>query len=514
MAEAAGHSPFRPPPAAASYLLTRAVLLRGLGFVYVVAFAILAHQLRPLIGARGLLPATAMLERASQYLGAPAAVFHLPTLFWLGASDGVLVAAAWVGVVLGALVMGGVVNAPILAASWALYLSFVHVGQVFYGYGWDILLCETGFLAVFLAPAWRVRLLHRAEPPPLIVIILFRWLVFRLMFGAGLIKLRGDPCWTELRCLDFHYETQPNPGPLSYYFHFMPAWTHTAGVIFNHFAEIVAPFGVFGPRRVRILAGAIIVAFQTVLILSGNLSFLNWLTILIALACFDDGVYERLAPRRLRQTLADLRQILLPPTKARRVVNAGIGSLVGLLSLGPVVNLLSTRQLMNSSFNPFHFVNTYGAFGGVERIRHEVVLEGTRDEASAPGASWQEYEFPCKPGDLRRSPCLITPYHYRLDWQLWFAGLSNFQREPWIVHLAYQLLRGDPLPKTLLARDPFPDEPPRFVRARLYRYRFMPGHARGQYWERELEDEYLHPLWLGHPDFRRFLASHGWLEAH
>jgi hypothetical protein len=240
---------------------------------------------------------------------------------------------------------------------------------------------------------------------------------------------------------------------------------------------------------------------------------LNWLTILIALACFDDGVYERLASRRFRLRLATLREGLKPATKARRVANVAIGVLVGVLSIEPVVNLLSTRQRMNSSFNPFHFVNTYGAFGSVERIRHEVVLEGTRDEASDPRARWQEYEFPCKPGDVRRSPCLITPYHYRLDWQLWFAGLSSFEREPWIVHLVYQLLRGDRLPKTLLARDPFPDPPPRFIRARLYRYRFAPGHADGRTWERALEDEYLQPLWLEHADFRRFLATHGWLDG-
>jgi hypothetical protein len=283
-------------------------------------------------------------------------------------------------------------------------------------------------------------------------------------------------------------------------------------VAFNHFAEIVAPFGVFGPRRVRIAAGAVIVAFQTVLILSGNLSFLNWLTILVALACFDDEVFERLAPRRLRLRLSEVRKRLAAPSRGRRIASAGIGVLVGVLSLGPVVNLLSERQAMNDSFNPFEFVNTYGAFGSVERERHEVVLEGTRDDAADPRAVWREYEFPCKPGNLYRSPCLITPYHYRLDWQLWFAGLSSFEREPWIVHLAYQLLRGDALPKTLLAHDPFPDLPPRFVRARLYRYRFAPGHAGGRYWERELEDEYLRPLWLGHPDLRRFLTAYGWLR--
>src|SRR5690349_18020404 len=216
MAEGETPSLFRPPPVGARYLLTRAVLLRGLGFIYVVAFAILAHQARPLIGAHGLLPATTFLARVWRHFEGPAAAFYVPTLFWLDASDAALAVAAWCGVVLGALVLAGVANAPILVALWALYLSFVHVGQVFYGYGWDILLCEAGFLGVFLVPLWRPKLVHRAEPPPLVVIVLFRWLTFRLMFGAGLIKLRGDECWRELRCLDFHYETQPNPGPLSH----------------------------------------------------------------------------------------------------------------------------------------------------------------------------------------------------------------------------------------------------------------------------------------------------------
>jgi hypothetical protein len=232
----------------------------------------------------------------------------------------------------------------------------------------------------------------------------------------------------------------------------------------------------------------------------------------VALACFDDGVFRRLLPGRFRARFADVATRLELPSRGRRIASVGIAVLVGVLSLGPLVNLLSERQRMNDSFNPFEFVNTYGAFGSVERVRHEVVIEGTRGEARDPGATWQEYEFPCKPGDVRRSPCLITPYHYRLDWQLWFAGLSNIQREPWIVHLVYQLLRGDAPVKTLLARDPFAKEPPRFVRARLYRYWFAPERSAGRYWERELEGEYLVPVSLEHQEFRRFLAAYGWLE--
>jgi hypothetical protein len=503
----------RPRSPGSDYFLTRAVFLRALGFLYLVAFAILVKQALPLIGERGLLPARAFLTRvAAHFGGAAGGAWNNPTLFWFGASDGALFGAACAGVLLAGVLLAGRGNAPLLALLWALYLSFCHVGQVFYGYGWDILLCEVGFLVIFFAPAWRLNPLSSRDAPPFVVIVLYRWLAFRLMFGAGMIKLRGDPCWSDLSCLDFHYETQPNPGPLSVYFHFAPRFTHTLGVLFNHFAELVAPFGVFGPRRVRIVAGAVIVLFQSLLILSGNLSFLNWLTILVALPCFDDGVFARLAPRSLRLRLVALRARVRAPSRARKWTLIALAVVIGVLSVNPAVNLISPRQAMNASFDPFALVNTYGAFGSVGRVRHEVILEGTLDAGGSGEARWLEYEFPCKPGDVRRRPCLVTPYHHRLDWQLWFAALSNFEREPWIVHLAYLLLKGEPAIKSLISHDPFPERPPRFVRARLYRYSFAKSRAGGAYWERELEGEYLLPLSLSHPEFRRFLAGHGWLD--
>jgi hypothetical protein len=499
-------------PRGTDYFFTRALLLRSLGVIYFVAFAILVRQGRPLIGSEGLLPVTAYLELASRHFDGFQAVWRLPTLFWLGSSDAWLDGAAWIGLTLSTLVVFGVANAPILGALWVLYLSFSQAGQVFYGYGWEMLLCEAGFLATFLAPAWRPNLFSERDPPPLLLIVLFRWLTFRLMFGAGLIKVRGDGCWSDFSCLDFHYETQPNPSPLSPYFHFAPRFTHVAGVLVNHLAEIVAPFGVFGPRKVRLVAGLVIVGFQALLILSGNLSFLNWLSIVVAIACFDDRALARLVPARLAPELGALRESDFTPSRARRSALIALGLVIGLLSLNPIVNLLSPRQRMNASFDPLGLVNSYGAFGSVHSVRHEVVIEGTRSEILDATTEWSEYEFPCKPGDVRRAPCLITPYHYRLDWQMWFAALSDFEREPWIVHLAYKLLRGDRGIKRLLARDPFPDRPPRYVRARFYRYGFAPLGERGVWWKRELAGEYLRPLWLEHREFRRFLASYGWLE--
>jgi hypothetical protein len=494
--------PFRITPA--RYQLTRFVFLRSLGLIYFVAFLTLVEQWRPLLGSDGLLPVGSFLERVRAQIGSSAGAFwRLPSLFWLSSSDAVLHVGVWLGLGLALCVVAGFANAPLLAALWALYLSFVHVGQIFYGYGWETLLCETGFLAIFLVPAWSPRPCTDGVPWP--VLFLLRWLAFRVMFGAGLIKIRGDECWRALTCLDFHYETQPQPNPLSAAFHHLPPSVHHFGVLFNHFAELVVPFGVFGPKRVRYAAGSVIILFQICLILSGNLSFLNWLTIVITLSCFDDDVFRALAPKRAR---ARLRLAPAPLSRARRVVTTLLIVGVGVLSLNPVVNLLSPSQRMNASFDPFDLVNTYGAFGSISRERNEVVLEGTADDARAPNARWLAYELPCKPGDPLRRPCVAAPYQYKLDWQLWFASFSSAGREPWLIHLVAKLLEGDRVVDSLFAVQPFHGRKPRFVRALLYRYQFTAAGEVG-YWRRSLLGEYLRPLALDDAELQSYLAEHG-----
>jgi Lipase maturation factor len=493
----------RPP----RYQLTRFVILRCLGLCYFVGFLCLVCQWRPLLGSDGLLPAGAFLARVREQLGSlSAAAWRLPSLFWLGSSDAALQLSAWLGLGLSLVVVAGFANAPLLAALWLLYLSFVHVGQIFYGYGWESLLCETGFLVIFLAPAWSLKPCAGSVPWP--VILLLRWLAFRVMFGAGLIKIRGDACWRDFSCLDFHYETQPLPNPLSAWFHHLPSGVHWFGVLFNHFAELVAPFGVFGPRSVRYAAGGVIVVFQVCLILSGNLSFLNWLTIAIALSCFDDDVFRRFAPQRV---LARLR---LPPAalgRARRVVTAVLGIVIALLSVNPIANLLSPRQRMNAAFDPFDLVNTYGAFGSVNRERYEIVLEGTSAQHIDASTRWLAFELPCKPGDPARRPCFAAPYQYKLDWQMWFASFGSAGEEPWLIHLVSKLLHGDPVVDSLFAVQPFRGGRPRYVRALFYRYRFAPS-GDGGYWERQLQSEYLRPLALTDPELEGYLRAHGFTE--
>jgi hypothetical protein len=498
-------------PTRSSYELTRFVFFRALGLVYTVAFLVLSNQMIPLFGSNGLMPANVFLERFRE----GATFWQLPTLFYWGASDAVLRIAAGIGLALSALLLFGVEHAAILAALWVLYLSFVHIGQDFYGYGWEILLIETGFLACFLAPMRSLAALTAARPPATPVIWLLRWLLFRVMLGAGLIKIRGDPCWRDLTCLAYHYETQPNPHPLSWLLHQAPLWFHRAGVAFNHLVELATPFFVFGPRRARHIAGVLIVAFQSMLIASGNLAFLNWLTIAIAIACFDDSFLRRLMPVRLAERAAQLEERQEPLGRAQIAVVGVLCVFVIVASYAPVSNMLSRRQRMNTSFDPLHLVNSYGAFGSVGKTRDEVILEGTSDAVLGPNTRWKPYEFKCKPGDVMRRPCLITPYHLRLDWQMWFAALSDYENEPWILHLIYKLLHNDEGALDLLENRPFPKEPPRFVRAERYRYRFTkPGEGNGAWWVRKRLGAYLPPLSKNDPSLREFLELHGWLPEH
>ncbi len=499
----------------ATYEATRFAVLRLLALVYLVAFASLAAQLTPLFGARGLLPIVSLLANVHARFGA-GAYWRLPTIFWLGASDGALTAACGVGIALSAAALVGVTNAGLQLALWALYASFVHTGQIFYGYGWETQLLETGMLAVFLCPMASARPFP-ATRAPVVVVWLLRWLVFRVMLGSGLIKLRGDPCWHDLTCLDFHFETQPNPNPLAWWVHHAPHAAHASGVVLTLFVELAVPWFAFGFRRWRHPAGVLLVAFQVVLIVSGNLSFLNWLTIVPALACFDDTALLRLLPRARRERwLARFAAAL--PSRAQTRAAGAYGVLVALLSVFPILNLASNDQAMNESFEPLALVNTYGAFGGVDRARYEVVFEGTDGDPIDPDAPWREYELPCMPGDVRRRPCVVTPYHYRLDWQMWFVGNGaargeTIVEEPWLVHLVWQLLAGEPAPRRLFARDPFPGAPPRWIRMSIWRYEFSAPGSRDAWWTRERVGVFLPPVSLESPPLRAFVHSFGWLDA-
>ncbi|MCV7429163.1 lipase maturation factor family protein [Mycobacterium montefiorense] len=468
---------------APDYWLGRFVLERGVAAIYLIAFVAAALQFRALIGEHGILPVPRFLARQT--------VWRAPSIFHLRYSDRLFAVVSWFGAALSAAVVVGAADlVPLWAAMpmwltiWVLYLSIVNVGQAWYSFGWESLLLETGFLMIFLG--------NDRAAPPLLTLWMTRLLLLRVEFGAGLIKMRGDPCWRDLTCLYYHHETQPMPGPLSWFFHHLPKPLHRIEVAGNHFAQLVVPFGLFAPQPVASVAAAIIVATQLWLVLSGNFAWLNWLTIVLAFSAIDDDAAGLLLPIPGHSALS------APPLWFVGLVVAVAGGVL-FLTYWPVRNMLSSHQRMNTSFNSFHLVNSYGAFGSVGRTRREVVIEGTDERRITAQTVWKEYEFKGKPGMLRRLPRQWAPYHLRLDWLMWFAAISPGYAQPWLNSFLQRLLASDRATLRLLRHNPFPVSPPRYVRAQLYEYRFTtPAELRRDrvWWHRALVGQYVSPMTL------------------
>ncbi len=410
-----------------TYWLTRFALQRGVAAIYLVAFVVALRQFRPLCGEDGLLPIADYVDRF--------AFRERPSLLYLSPTDRTAAWLARAGIALSALALLGVpsmlgtpVAVAVWLALWALYLSFANAGQLFYGYGWESMLCEAGALAVFLG-GWDVA-------TPAVTVWLFRWLLFRNMLGAGLIKLRGDDCWRDLTCMDYHYETQPMPNPASWFAHHLPERFHRVEVAGNHVVELAVPLLYFAPQPFASIAGAVTVAFMGWLLLTGNFSWLNALTVVLALSLFADpqlaAVAESLAA--VATVLAGVDVIAGVPVAAPSnwftAIAWAYAVVVLALSYHPVRNMLSTGQRMNTSFDPLNLVNTYGAFGHVTKTRYELVVQGTTDEVVDDDTEWETYEFHGKPTDVSRRPPQWAPYHLRLDWQLWFAAMQPLSRNP------------------------------------------------------------------------------------
>ena len=465
---------------AGDHELARFVLQRGIAATYLVAFVAAINQFRPLLGERGLLPVPRFVERVP-FRAAPS-LFH-----WRYSDRLLLVVAGTGGLLALSVVLGLPQSGPpwlpmlVFLTMWGLYLSVVNVGQVFYGFGWESLLLEAGFLAAFLG--------SDEVAAPVTVIVLFRWLVFRLELGAGLIKWRGDRVWRDLTALYYHHETQPMPNPLSRWFHLLPKPVHRVEVAANHVTQLIVPFFLFAPQPLASIAAAVIVITQAWLVLSGNFAWLNWLTMLLAFSAVDDDVLRGLVP-----ALPDAGASADPPVWFVVVVLV-VTALVLVLSYWPARNLVSRRQKMNASFNPYHLVNAYGAFGSITRRRDEVVVEGTLDED--PGsAEWRAYEFKGKPGDVRRVPRQFAPYHLRLDWMMWFLALGSPAQYTWFTRFLLRLLEADAATVRLLRHDPFDGQRPRWVRARVFRYRFATRAERrdtGQWWVRTEQGTLVRP---------------------
>lgn len=463
----------------ADYWLSRFVIQRGLGLMYLLAFLVAINQFRPLVGENGLLPVPRFLSRVS--------FKKAPSIFQWHYSDQFFAVIAWSGLLLSVVATIGLSDIGPLWLSmliwlllWGFYLSIVNVGQLFYGFGWESLLLEAGFYAIFLAP------MHYHTP--FLMILIIRWLVFRVEFGAGLIKMRGDKCWRDLTCMNYHHETQPMPNPLSRYFHLFPQWFHKTETLFNHIVQLGAVWLLFLPQPFATIGAAFIILSQAYLIISGNYAWLNWMTLILAFSGISDAYLQYLIPLSIPGNLSS-------PLYFESMV-AILAVVVVYMSINPVKNMISPRQRMNASFNPLHLVNTYGAFGSVTKKRYEIVIEGTTDQEITSDTEWRAYEFKGKPGNPERIPPQVAPYHLRLDWQIWFAAMSTIRTNPWLLRFILKLLKDDKPSIKLLKDNPFKSRAPNYIRARLFRYEFTTRKERkqtGNWWKRSFVRTYLPP---------------------
>ena len=504
-----------------SFMLTKSIILRLLGLMYFVAFKVAADQNLALMGSQGLTPVAERWEEHKKTVTALQGFQEAPSIFWFAElSDQSMQLLSYFGLACSLAMMMGLHSSILAVALWLSYFSIVTTAEetAWYRYGWESQLLETGFLAVFLSSP-----LDLSASPSLPVLWLFRWLCFRISTGAGLIKVRGSSCWTDRTCLWYHFETQPNPSPLSFLWHFLPRGILSAGVDLDICVQLYAAWLVLVPgwgplRHVRRLGGLIQVFFMLNIAMSGNFSFLNHLTIVPALACLDDDCLSVFCPRAAKARPG-------PATRARLgglvrwTIDLALVSIIAYLSVPVVQNLLQSegkRQMMNASFGAFRLVNTYGAFGNVGKERYEAIVSVSHDRRR-----WEELEFPCKPGSVTRRPCLCAPYHYRLDWNIWFLGFKPHQvylerRETWMWSFLAKVLEGDATvlslltPETAVSKAYFPDGPlndrklPKFVKVDMWRYRMRAPlwviareyaqNGTAVWWEREKAEALIPPL--------------------
>jgi predicted DCC family thiol-disulfide oxidoreductase YuxK len=471
-----------------TYHLTSWLFLRLLGAIYLMAFASFGVQAGGLVGSHGILPASEFLATVHESLGA-ASYWNVPTLLWLNSSDVGLRAVWIIGIGLSLSLMLGLNARVVRLGLFVLYLSLDTAGQVFMNYQWDALLLEAGFLAVFIGSE-------------VIIVKLFRWLLCRLIFLSGVVKLLSqDPTWSHLAALPIHYETQPLPTPLAWYFYHLPAWFQRMSVIFVFFVELVAPWFVLAPRRLRLFAGLAIVLLQLLIFLTGNYAFFNLLTISLCLFVLDDIALRRVLPRRLTSRLTRPVAISGKPVWGSAVCGM-VAIFILFVSGFEMVGELSGRrwapaEMVIRTVSPFEIVNTYGLFAVMTTTRPEIIIEGSNDSVT-----WAPYEFKYQPGDLARTPRWVQPHQPRLDWQMWFAALGDYRSDPWVLHFLGRLLEGQPEVLGLLGHNPFPGAPPHYVRALLYDYRFTTPAERkatGLWWRRELQRSYVPAVSLQEP---------------
>ncbi|HTS87621.1 MAG TPA: lipase maturation factor family protein [Gemmatimonadales bacterium] len=482
--------------AGARYEIARWVFLRALAAVFLIAFFSFWVQVQGLIGPAGILPAGEFLDAVRSHLGLER-YWLLPTVFWLGAGRAALHLVSGLGVLSGFALLLDFHPRPALVSCWVLYLSLAVVGQDFLSFQWDVLLLETGLLAVLLVPGPRGR---SRRSPPAVGLALLWFLLFRLLFESGVVKLTsGDPTWRNLTALHYHFFTQPLPTWTAWYANLLPEWMKSAGVIATFTIELGAPWLILLGRVPRLVAFAATVLLQMMIGGTGNYTFFNILTVALALLLIDDSVWRRILPAGF------VRGAIETPEKREEAVVAEwlrvtAGTVLFVLALGTLWDTVfgyGTLPGVDSALRwagPLESVNGYGLFRVMTTDRLEIEVEGSDN-----GVTWRPYEFRYKPQDVSRRPSFVEPHQPRLDWQMWFAALGTVNDSAWFQRFLERLLEGSPDVLSLLRSNPFPDHPPRFVRAQLYRYRFSTAaerRASGDWWVRSAVGSFAPPVAL------------------
>jgi predicted DCC family thiol-disulfide oxidoreductase YuxK len=463
------------------YDLVSFLFLRLFGLIYLSAFISFAVQAQGLIGSHGILPLADLVAAIGSGVG-PGRFFLMPMVFWLDASDFAIQAVCWAGTGLSMLLVFNLLPRLSLFLLYVLYLSLFYGGQTFMNFQWDMFLLEAGFIAL---------LLSFATTPG---IWLLRWLLFRLIFMSGVVKLlSGDSNWWNLSALSYHFLTQPLPTPLAWYAARLPPSMlkfATGGMLF---IELALPFLIFSPRRLRFVAAFGILLLQGCILITGNYNWFNLQTMLLCLPLFDDSAIQKVLPRRFAPLRSNQREDKTPRRPVAIIVISALASLIVFCSMIQMDERFggsppAFAQAIDRFVGPLHITSPYGLFAVMTTERHEIIIEGSND-----GVEWREYEFRYKPGNIAREPRWNIPHQPRLDWQMWFAALQDPRRLLWFSRFIQRLRQNEPAVTALLEKNPFPDNPPVHLRALLYNYNYADSNerAQGQWWKRKLLEPYF-----------------------
>ena len=502
---------------ASSRLLPRWIFLRCLAAIYFSAFYSLLFQIKGLIGPEGVFPAGDYLAAVARQVSLPK-LWFAPTVFWIDSSSHALMLVTWIGLLASLAAFANLWPRLTFLLCFVCFLSFVSAAGEFSNYQSDGMLLEAGFIALFFAPRGFRPGLGTAFPPSRASLFLLQWEWFRIYFESGMVKLvSGDRQWRNLTAMDEYYQNGPLPTWIGWYVEHLPHWFHVASAGGTLLLELVLVWMLFLPRRARTACFFIVTPWEIGVILTANYTFLNYLVLSLGILLLDDQFLLTLIPVRYRTPMAamTLRADPRKPLKelfarqdrsGERTVPMGVLSrLRGYLSAFGLA--LSAVMLMWIFYNttvemigipfrnhplptwpiaalePFRIANQYGLFAVMTNGRYEIEFQESND-----GQNWTAYSFRNKPQALNEAPRIYAPYQPRFDWNLWFASLGDWRQDEIVPVTEQRLLENDRDVLALFRGDPFPQTPPRFVRAVLWQYWFTSREekrATGNWWRRK-----------------------------